>query len=96
MKDIPQSEYKYYEDMNRSLHGCPYLRLVRDTIPERSMFVYEYFNSHLLNLAQEELPVVLTKRILKDTLRGLAALHDHNIVHTGALEPFLCICHHED
>lgn len=38
---------------------------------------------HLLNLAQEDLPLPLTKRILKDTLQGLAALHDQNIVHTG-------------
>lgn len=35
-----------------------------------------------------DLPIALTKRILKDTLRGLAGLHDHNIVHTGIPELF--------
>jgi hypothetical protein len=38
---------------------------------------------HLLSLVRKELPVLVTKRILKDTLRGLAALHEQNIVHTG-------------
>jgi hypothetical protein len=37
---------------------------------------------HLLSLVRKELPVLVTKRILKDTLRGLAALHEQNIVHT--------------
>ena len=47
------------------------------------MFVYKYFTGHLLSLAQKDMPLVLTKRILKDTLRGLAALHDQHIVHAG-------------
>ncbi|KAH9224723.1 kinase-like domain-containing protein [Leptodontidium sp. 2 PMI_412] len=46
------------------------------------MFVYRYFADHLPSFAQKELPIRLTKRILKDSLRGLAALHDQNIVHT--------------
>lgn len=47
------------------------------------MFVYKYFSDHLLNLAQRGLPTILTKRILKDTLRGIVVLHDRDIVHTG-------------
>ncbi|KAL9019227.1 MAG: hypothetical protein Q9185_003536 [Variospora sp. 1 TL-2023] len=79
------AEYKYYQDMQRALHGSRYLRLLQDTIPDRSMFVYKYLNDHLLFLAQKDLPLLLTKRILKDTLRGLAELHHENIVHTEAL-----------
>lgn len=69
--------------MYRGLGSCRYLRLMQDTVPEQSIFVYKYFNDHLLSLAQKDLSIALTKRILKDTLRGLAALHDKNIVHTG-------------
>lgn len=69
--------------MYRGLGSCPNLRLLQDTVPEQSMFVYNYLTDHLLGLAQRDLPITLTKRILKDTLRGLAALHDQNIVHTG-------------
>jgi serine/threonine protein kinase len=71
--------------MYRKLRGCPYLRLSHDIVPKPSMFVYKYFSDHLLSLVQEDLSIALTKRILKDTLRGLAALHDQNIVHAGKL-----------
>jgi hypothetical protein len=49
------------------------------------MFVYKYFADHLLSFARQELPIMLSKRILKDTLHRLAALHAQNIVHTGKL-----------
>lgn len=65
--------------MYHDLRSCPYLRLLEDTIQEQSMFVYKYFTGHLLSLAQKDLPIALTKRVLKDTLRGLAVLHDQNI-----------------
>lgn len=69
--------------MYRSLRSCPHLRVSCDTIPEQSTFVYKYLSDDLLSLAQKDLPLTLVKRILKDALRGLAALHDRDIVHTG-------------
>ncbi|TPX24389.1 hypothetical protein DIZ76_013735 [Coccidioides immitis] len=54
----------------------------QDTIPKKSMFVFEYFADHLLHLAQKDLPLEVTKRILRDALRGIAELHDQDIVHT--------------
>ena len=75
--------------MYRGLRGCPYLRQLQDTVPEQSMFVYKYLTDNFLSLAQKDLPIALTKRVLKDTLRGIAALHDQNIVHTGKLD--LCV-----
>ncbi|KAK0925656.1 hypothetical protein LTR29_018015 [Friedmanniomyces endolithicus] len=45
------------------------------------MFVFEYLNEDLLQLAQKDLPVAVTKRILKCALRGLMALHEQDIVH---------------
>lgn len=47
------------------------------------MFVFEHFTSHLLALAGKDLPLRVTKRILKDALLWLAELHDLDIVHTG-------------
>jgi serine/threonine protein kinase len=80
--------------MYRGLCNNQYLRLVEDAVLERSLFVYKYFADHLLRFARKELPISLTKRILKDTLRGLAALHDQNIVHKGKLgRHLLCVCH---
>lgn len=82
------ADFGYYLDMQRGLGSSPYLRLLQDTIPGRSMFVYKYLKDHLLDLAQKDLPLLLTKRILKDALRGVAELHHQNIVHTGQPEPF--------
>jgi serine/threonine protein kinase len=77
--------------MYRELRSCPYLRLSHDTVPELSMFVYKYFTDDLLSLVQKDLPITHTKRVLKDTLRGLAALHDQNIVHSGKLGLFCAL-----
>ncbi|KAJ9375779.1 hypothetical protein DTO063F5_9176 [Paecilomyces variotii] len=68
---------------NRLLRsGASHVRLAQDTVPEKSIFVFEYFADHLLHLAREDLPLEVKKRILKDTLRGIAELHDQDIVHT--------------
>ncbi|KAK2733738.1 hypothetical protein FQN57_001965 [Myotisia sp. PD_48] len=65
------------------LHGvASHVRLPQDTIPQKSMFVFEYLMGHLLHLAQKDLPLQVTKKILKDALSGLAELHDLDIVHT--------------
>lgn len=84
------ADFGYYHDMHRALGTSRYLRLFQDMIPSRSMFVYKYLNDHLLPLAQKDLPLLLMKRILKDALRGLAELHQRNIVHTGQAYDSLC------
>lgn len=69
-----------YDDLKGTLH----LRLLHDTIQGRNMFVYKYFKDDLLSLMRYvDLPGPAAKLILKNTLRGLAALHAKNIVHTG-------------
>ncbi|EDN11104.1 predicted protein [Histoplasma mississippiense (nom. inval.)] len=66
------------------LRGSAYhVRLCQDTIPKKSMFVFEYLADHVLHLVQKDLPLETTKRILKDALRGIAELHDQDIVNTG-------------
>lgn len=55
-----------------------------DTIPERLLFVYNYFAGDLLHLTgKEDLPYAARKRILRDALAGLAALHEQSILHGG-------------
>lgn len=83
------ADFGYYQAMQRTLSTSRYLRVLQDTIPSRSMFVYKYFKDHLLSLAEQDLPLLLNKRILKDTLRGLAELHHENIVHTGQADSSL-------
>lgn len=69
--------------MYRRLSNNQFLRVSEDVVPEQSIFVYKYLADHLLSFVQKDLPVLVNKRILQDTLRGLAALHEQNIVHTG-------------
>ena len=83
IKDIIPSDFDYLLDIYRGLSGCPYLRLIHDTVPDQSLFVFRYCTGTLLDLGHRDLPIALTKQILKDTLRGLAALHDRDVVHNG-------------
>jgi serine/threonine protein kinase len=46
------------------------------------MFACKFFKDHLLSFAQKDLPLPMVKRILKDSLRRIAALHEKGIVHT--------------
>lgn len=50
------------------------------------MFIYRYLSDHLLSFAQEDPDLPILKRVLKDALRGIAAMHDQDIVHTGMLD----------
>lgn len=68
--------------MFNDLKKCPYIRVAADAMPDQSMFAYKYFKDHLLSFAQKDLPLPLVKRILRDSLRGIAALHEKGIVHT--------------
>lgn len=59
------------------------MRGLEDTAPNESIFVFRYLKENLLGLVQKNLPISTTKKILKDALRGLAAMHDKDIVHNG-------------
>lgn len=90
LKYIHEVNYDDLQDINNKLRdGGDHVRLAQDTIPEQSMFVFEYFTDHLLHLAQKDLATEMKKKILKDALHGIAELHDHDIVHTGMLHRFL-------
>ena len=86
LKNVPYPQ-KYLKLYSR-VSSCPYVRPIHDTVSEPSMFMFQYRSSHLLEFVNRNLSLALTKRILKDTLRGLAALHDQNIVHNGESDSF--------
>ncbi|KNG88038.1 hypothetical protein ANOM_004084 [Aspergillus nomiae NRRL 13137] len=82
LKYIHPVNFEDFEEVNNRLRGnASHVRLAVDTIPDKSMFVFEHFTGHLLALAQKDLPLVVIKRILKNALTGLAELHDQDIVH---------------
>jgi serine/threonine protein kinase len=59
------------------------VRGLEDTCANQSIFVFKYLSEDLLGLIQKNLTIATTKTILKDVLRGLAAMHDKDIVHNG-------------
>lgn len=82
LKEIPQDR-NVRTEIYRIAAGCPHVRLPIDAVPEKHMLVFEYLEKHLLDLAQENIPLTLVKRILYDTLRGIASLHARGISHNG-------------
>jgi serine/threonine protein kinase len=68
--------------MFEDLRSSPYVRVSDDACPEESVFAYKYLRDHLLSFVQKDIPLLTMKRILRDALRGIAALHSKGIVHT--------------
>lgn len=57
--------------------------MYNDVIPDKDMFAYKFLKEDLLSsLLKDEFFLPLTKRILRDALHGLSALHERSIVHT--------------
>jgi len=93
LKDVGRSGVEEVRALVSGLERCPFIRTPFDTILEPGMVVYRYFSDELLSLVQESLPLEVTKRILRDTLLGLAALHEQNIVHTGKTGHLVSVAH---
>ena len=79
---MPNNDFKYFQDMFRDLRTSPYVRVAVDEVPEQSIFVYNYLRESLLPFAQRDVSISMVKRVLRDSLRGIAALHERGIVHT--------------
>ncbi|KAI1839585.1 hypothetical protein JX265_013338 [Neoarthrinium moseri] len=95
LKSLFDSEYNYALALQPKLSDSPYLRAVQDTIPGQKMFVNEYLSDHLLNFAWKPLPLLTQKRILRDALRGLAAMHEHDIAHLDIKANNIMVDYHE-
>jgi serine/threonine protein kinase len=79
---VSKNDFNYFQAMFNDLQSSPYIRVAEDVIPDQTMFAYKYLKDHLLSFAQKDVPLPLIKRILRDSLRGIAALHGKGIVHT--------------
>ncbi|KAI1438094.1 kinase-like domain-containing protein [Xylaria sp. CBS 124048] len=81
LKSLFEKDYNYALPLQLRFNQSPYLRALRDTVPDQNMFVNEYLTDHLLNFAFKDVSLATQKRVLRDTLRGLATLHAQNIAH---------------
>lgn len=93
LKSIFHAEFEYQLDLQTPLRDRPNLRVVIDTVPEHLLFIYNYCTNHLLELAKKDnLSDASKKRILRDTLVGIADLHEQNILHGGKLGHKISLC----
>ncbi|KAM5447984.1 hypothetical protein McanCB49686_007382 [Microsporum canis] len=86
-KNIYHTEFEYQLNLQTPLASLRNLRVVLDTVPEHLLFIYNFCTDDLLGLARKDsLSYTDRKRILRDTLEGLAALHERGILH-GDIKP---------
>ncbi|KAF1808533.1 kinase domain-containing protein [Eremomyces bilateralis CBS 781.70] len=82
LKDIPKDIFSgFNENIRPRLRENPYIRLPSDTILDQRIFVYRYLTDDFLSLVRKQIPMQARKQILKASLRGIAELHDRDIVH---------------
>ncbi|KAJ9200660.1 hypothetical protein DTO021D3_2648 [Paecilomyces variotii] len=82
LKDIPEAIFSNFnKEINHRLPQSPYIRLPCDHIPGQRILVYQYLMDDFLKLVQKKIPARSRKKIIKDSLRGIAELHDRDIVH---------------
>jgi serine/threonine protein kinase len=84
LKDIPELIFDHYNhEIQPNLPKSRFIRVPLDVIPEQRIFVFKYLDSDLLSLVRKGTSDRNAKRILKDSLMGLAQLHEKDVVHLG-------------
>lgn len=88
VKEIPQ-DFAVREDIYQRIGNSPHVRTPSDSLTSRRMFIFPYLDENLLRLVQKNLPLTALKSILERALRGLAMLHERDIVHNGKMLRFV-------
>lgn len=82
---IPR-EFECQLNLQRFLSSCPNVRTVVDAVQELELFIFPFLAGDLLRLSQKNLSEGMRRNVLRSALRGLADMHDKNILHNGNLE----------
>jgi hypothetical protein len=79
-----------YEKVWPQLPQSSFIRLPCDTIPSQQILVYKYWTHNFLNVVKEGLHLRARKQILIDSPRGIAELHDRDVVNPGTPHCHYC------
>lgn len=71
--------------MMETLKSIPHIRPLVDTKASLEMLIYPYLDAHLLDFARRKLSLATRRRIVKETLEGLAGMHDRGVIHSGKI-----------
>lgn len=91
VKNAP-GDFDYQTHLQKDLTSSPNIRTVVDTIRQSELLVFPFVTSDLLQFAHHKnLTTQQRKAILRQALRGLADLHDHDVLHTGGWYYTYCV-----
>ncbi|KAK2756246.1 hypothetical protein FQN54_005654, partial [Arachnomyces sp. PD_36] len=80
LKNMIPGEFEYQLDLQKQLSSCPNVRAVIDTIQGDEMFIYPFLTGDLLHLSKK-LSSKDKINVLRCALRGLADIHERDILH---------------
>lgn len=85
VKNCSDKEYFDYQiDLQKRVAASPNVRTVIDTVRQPELLIFPYLASDLLQFrARPGVATQQRKDILKQALRGLADLHEQDILHNG-------------
>ncbi|KAI9930660.1 hypothetical protein ASPWEDRAFT_171284 [Aspergillus wentii DTO 134E9] len=73
-------EFEYQLSLQKQLSTCQNVRSVVDTVQEQELFIYPFLAGDLLRLSQKKISLEIRRDILRQALRGLADMHDRDIL----------------
>ncbi|KAI1397079.1 kinase-like protein [Hypoxylon fuscum] len=76
-----KGELEYQTELQKLVSSSPNVRTVVDTNHEFEIFIYPFLIGDLLRFSQRKLATEARKDILRSALRGLADLHERDILH---------------
>lgn len=83
VKNMIKGELEYQTELQKLVSSSPNVRTVVDTNHEFEIFIYPFLIGDLLRFSQRKLATEARKDILRSALRGLADLHERDILHNG-------------
>lgn len=83
MKNTNKGQFEYQTKLEKLVASSPNVRTVVDTNRENEIFIYPFLAEDLLQFSQKKMASETRKDVLRSALRGLADLHERDILHSG-------------
>ncbi|KAK3295493.1 kinase-like domain-containing protein, partial [Chaetomium fimeti] len=82
LKDIFPGHFEYNISLQEHVKHSPHVRTTVDSIPDRYILVFPHLEKDLHHIKTAALSPAAKKGIIRDSLVGLANLHDKHIIHS--------------
>ncbi|KAI1131979.1 kinase-like protein [Nemania abortiva] len=81
LKNLIKGEFEYQIEVQQLLSTSSNVRTFVDTHRESESFIYPFLIDDMLQFSQRKLSAEIRKKILRSALRGLADLHEKDMLH---------------